>query len=135
MEIGGLLWKISYMLHVISNAAFFGATLLAIVNCEALCNGKNLKTYTKFSSVFVTLTGLTGILLLSILSMSGMDDLTSNPVGQSILIMIIGYTVVLFVFTLTLIYKGGEARIYKKLFSIMFVSYLLVYLSRTYLTT
>ncbi|WP_456400051.1 hypothetical protein [Persephonella sp.] len=135
MEIGGFLWKISYILHVISNAAFFGATLLSILACDTLCSGKSLKAYIKLSSIFVSFTGLTGILLLSILSMNGMDDLTSNPIGQSILVMIVSYTVVLFIFTLVLIYKGGESRIYKKLFSIMFVSYLVAYLSRTYLTT
>ncbi|WP_457621194.1 hypothetical protein [Persephonella sp.] len=135
MEIGGWLWKISYMLHVISNAAFFGATLLAILACDTICTGKNLKAYLKLSSVFVTFTGLTGILLLSILSMNGMDDLTNNPIGQSVLVMILSYTLVLFIYTLVVIYKGGESRIYKKMFSIMFISYLVAYLSRTYLTT
>ncbi len=135
MEIGGLLWKISYMLHVVSNAAFFGSTLLAVIACDAICTGKNLKAYIKLSSIFVTFTGLTGILLLSILSMSGMDDLTNNPIGQSVLVMIISYTLVLFIFTLVVIYKGGEAKIYKKMFSIMLISYLFAYLSRTYLTT
>ena len=85
--------------------------------------------------MFILTTGGTGILLLSILTMTGMDDLTSNPIGQSALFMISGYIVVLFVISLALIYKGGEERIYKKLFGIMFFSYLFVYIVRVYLTT
>ncbi|NPA16499.1 MAG: hypothetical protein GXO05_02020 [Aquificae bacterium] len=135
MEVGSWLWKISYMLHVISNAAFFGISLVFTFADEKILKEEVVKKYLKISSIFVFFTGATGILLLSILSMNGMDDLTNNPVGQSALFMILGYTIVLFVFSLALIYKGGEARIYKKLFGIMFFSYLFVYLVRVYLTT
>ncbi|NPA58417.1 MAG: hypothetical protein GXN94_03880 [Aquificae bacterium] len=135
MEVGSWLWKSSYMMHVISNAAFFGISLVFTFADEEMLKEKIVKKYLKFASLFVFLTGATGILLLSILSMNGMDDLTNNPIGQSALIMILGYTVVLFVFSLALIYKGGEARIYKKLFGIMFFSYLFVYIARVYLTT
>ncbi|WP_456381896.1 hypothetical protein [Persephonella sp.] len=135
MEVGSWLWKISYMLHVISNAAFFGISLVFTFADEKILKEEVVKKYLKISSIFVFFTGATGILLLSILSMNGMDDLTNNPIGQSALFMILGYTIVLFVFSLALIYKGGEARIYKKLFGIMFFSYLFVYLVRVYLTT
>ncbi|WP_457639290.1 hypothetical protein [Persephonella sp.] len=135
MEVGSWLWKVSYMLHVISNAAFFGIALVFTFGDSNILKEETVKKYLKISSVFVFFTGATGILLLSILSMSGMDDLTNNPVGQSALVMILGYTVVLFVFSLALIYKGGEQKIYKKLFGIMFYSYLLIYLVRVYLTT
>ncbi|WP_457642913.1 hypothetical protein [Persephonella sp.] len=135
MEVGSWLWKVSYMLHVISNAAFFGIALVFTFGDSNILKEGTVKKYLKISSVFVFFTGATGILLLSILSMSGMDDLTNNPVGQSALVMILGYTVVLFVFSLALIYKGGEQKIYKKLFGIMFYSYLLIYLVRVYLTT
>jgi len=135
MEVGSWLWKSSYMLHVISNAAFFGISLVFTFADKDLLIEEIVKKYLKLSSVFVFLTGATGILLLSILSMNGMDDLTNNPIGQSALFMILGYTIVLFVFSLALIYKGGEAKIYKKLFGIMFFSYLFVYVVRVYLTT
>ncbi|WP_456464838.1 hypothetical protein [Persephonella sp.] len=135
MEVGSWLWKISYMLHVISNAAFFGISLVFTFGNSNLLNETTLKKYLKISFMFVMTTGATGILLLSILTMSGMDDLTSNPIGQSALFMILGYVVVLFVISLALIYKGGEERIYKKLFGIMFFSYLFVYIVRVYLTT
>ncbi|WP_293445475.1 hypothetical protein [Persephonella sp.] len=135
MEVGSWLWKISYMLHVISNAAFFGISLVFTFGNSNLLNETTVKKYLKISFMFVMITGATGILLLSILTMTGMDDLTSNPIGQSALFMILGYVVVLFVISLALIYKGGEERIYKKLFGIMFFSYLFVYIVRVYLTT
>ncbi|HHG75579.1 MAG TPA: hypothetical protein ENK22_11070 [Persephonella sp.] len=135
MEVGSWLWKISYMLHVISNAAFFGISLVFTFGNSNLLNETTIKKYLKISFLFVMTTGATGILLLSILTMTGMDDLTSNPIGQSALFMILGYVVVLFVISLALIYKGGEERIYKKLFGIMFFSYLFVYIVRVYLTT
>ncbi|WP_457636135.1 hypothetical protein [Persephonella sp.] len=135
MEVGSWLWKISYMLHVISNAAFFGISLVFTFGNSNLLNETTIKKYLKISFMFVMTTGATGILLLSILTMTGMDDLTSNPIGQSALFMILGYVVVLFVISLALIYKGGEERIYKKLFGIMFFSYLFVYIVRVYLTT
>jgi hypothetical protein len=123
------------MFHVISNAAFFGISLVFTFADNNLLKEEIVKKYLKISSLFVFLTGATGILLLSILSMNGMDDLTNNPVGQSALAMILGYLIVLFVFSLALIYKGGEAKVYKTLFGIMFFSYLFVYLLRVYLTT
>ena len=135
MEVGSWLWKIAYMLHVISNAAFFGISLVFTFGNSALLNEAVIKKFLKISFMFVLTTGGTGILLLSILTMSGMDDLTSNPIGQSALFMILGYVIVLFVISLALIYKGGEERIYKKLFGIMFFSYLFVYIVRVYLTT
>ncbi|WP_457625274.1 hypothetical protein [Persephonella sp.] len=135
MEVGSWLWKLSFMFHVISNAAFFGISLVFTVGDKEILNEKTVKKYLKLAFIFVLTTGATGILLLSILTMSGMDDLTSNPVGQSALVMILGYLIVLFVISLALIYKGGEARIYKKLFGIMFFSYLFVYVIRVYLTT
>jgi len=135
MEVGSWLWKLSYMFHVISNAAFFGISLVFTFADNNLLKEEIVKKYLKISSLFVFLTGATGILLLSILSMNGMDDLTNNPVGQSALAMILGYLIVLFVFSLALIYKGGEAKVYKTLFGIMFFSYLFVYLLRVYLTT
>jgi hypothetical protein len=135
MEVGSWLWKLSFMFHVISNAAFFGISLVFTVGDKEILNEKIVKKYLKLAFIFVLTTGATGILLLSILTMSGMDDLTSNPIGQSALVMILGYLIVLFVISLALIYKGGEARIYKKLFGIMFFSYLFVYVIRVYLTT
>ena len=135
MEVGSWLWKIAYMLHVISNAAFFGISLVFTFGNSDLLKETVIKKFLKISFMFVLTTGGTGILLLSILTMTGMDDLTSNPIGQSALFMILGYIVVLFVISLALIYKGGEERIYKKLFGIMFFSYLFVYIVRVYLTT
>ena len=135
MEVGSWLWKLSYMLHVISNAGFFGITLVFAIGDEDLLKERILKRYLKIAFTLVLLTGATGILLLSILTMTGMDDLTSNPMGQSALVMILGYIVVLFVISLALIYKGGEDKIYKNFFRIMFFSYLVVYLIRVYLTS
>ncbi len=135
MEVGSWLWKIAYMLHVISNAAFFGISLVFTFGNSGILKESIIKRFLKISFMFVLTTGATGILLLSILTMTGMDDLTSNPIGQSALFMILGYIVVLFVISLALIYKGGEERIYKKLFGIMFFSYLFVYIVRVYLTT
>ena len=135
LEVGSWLWKLSYMLHVISNAAFFGIALVFTIGNEEILKEHIIKRYLKVAFTLVLLTGATGILLLSILTMTGMDDLTSNPMGQSALAMILGYVVVLFVISLALIYKGGEGRIYKNLFGIMFFSYLIVYLIRVYLTS
>ncbi len=135
MEVGSWLWKISYMIHVISNAAFFGISFVFAFGSEEIMKESIIKRYLKASLLLILFSGATGILLLSILSMNGMDDLTNNPIGQSALVMILGYTVVLFIFSLALIYKGGEARIYKRLFGIMFFSYLFIYLIRVYLTT
>ncbi|WP_338151282.1 hypothetical protein [Persephonella sp. IF05-L8] len=123
------------MIHVVSNAGFFGMALVFMIGDEEILKENIVKRYLKIAFIFVLLTGTTGILLLSILTMTGMDDLTSNPMGQSALVMILGYVVVLFIISLALIYKGGEARVYKKLFGIMFFSYLVVYLIRVYLTT
>ncbi len=135
MEVGSWLWKVSYMAHVIANAIFFGISFVFTFGNEEVMKESIIKRYLKISLFLILLTGTTGILLLSILSMNGMDDLTNNPIGQSSLVMILGYTVVLFVFSLALIYKGGEAKIHKKLFGIMFFSYLFTYLIRVYLTT
>jgi len=55
--------------------------------------------------------------------------------GPCIIAIIRMIGVVLFVISLALIYKGGEERIYKKFFGIMFFSYLFVYIVRVYLTT
>ncbi|SNZ10360.1 hypothetical protein SAMN06265182_1840 [Persephonella hydrogeniphila] len=135
MEVGSWLWKLSFMFHVISNAAFFGISFVFTFGDEEILKEKIVKRYLKLAFTFVLITGATGILLLSILTMSGMDDLTANPVGQSALVMILGYLIVLFIISLALIYKGGEAGTYKKLFGIMFFSYLFVYVIRVYLTT
>jgi len=133
METTSLIWKLSFMLHIVSNAIFLGISFVFSFANEEFLKEKFIKRYIKISSIFVSLTGISGIVLLSILSMNGMDNLMANSTGQSVLIMIVGYTIVLFVFTLTLIYKGDEARIYKRLFSIMFYTYLAVYLFRAYL--
>jgi len=135
MEVGSWLWKLTYMFHVISNAAFFGISLVFTFGDSQILKENVVKKFLKISFMFVLITGGSGILLLSILTMSGMDDLTANPIGQSALFMILGYIVVLFVISLALIYKGGEERIYKKFFGIMFFSYLFVYIVRVYLTT
>jgi hypothetical protein len=135
MEYGSWVWIISYMLHMVSNAAFFGTTFVFSFGKEKILNEEITKRYLKLSGIFLLITGATGILLLSILTMSGMDDLTNNPRGQSTLVMILGYVIALFAYSLALIYKGGEAKVYKTLFSIMFYSYLFVYLARGYLTS
>ncbi len=134
MEVGSLLWKISYIIHVLSNAISIGLFFVFTFANYSLLKEDIAKKYLKLVGIFITGTGLTGILLLSILSMSGMDDLTSNPIGQSVLAMILGYVLVLFVYSLALIYKGGEARLYRRMFSIMFYTYLIVYVIRVYLT-
>ena len=64
MEVGSWLWKISYMLHVISNAAFFGISLVFTFGNSNLLNETTLKKYLKISFMFVMTTGATGILLL-----------------------------------------------------------------------
>ncbi len=134
MEIVNLVWKTAFISHLISNALFLGISFVFAYGKKEILKEEIVKRYVKISSLFIAVSGISGIGLLSILSMNGMDDLTSNGMGQSILVMILGYTVVLFVFVLTLIYKGGEERIYKKLFSIMFHIYLFVYLIKGILT-
>jgi hypothetical protein len=133
MEIGSWIWKLSYIIHVISNAVFLGLSFVFTFAKDELLKEDIAKKYLKLGGIFITGTGLTGILLLSILSMSGMDDLTANPIGQSVIVMIIGYILVLFIYSLALIYKGGEARLYRRFFAIMFYSYLIVYIIRVYL--
>ncbi len=133
MEVGSWIWKLSYIIHVISNAVFLGLSFVFTFAKENILDEDTAKRYLKLGGIFITGTGLTGILLLSILSMTGMDDLTANPIGQSVLVMILGYIIVLFVYSLALIYKGGEARLYKKFFAIMFYTYLIVYVIRVYL--
>ena len=134
MDVMNLIWKIAFISHLISNALFLGISFVFAYGKGEILKEEIVKRYVKISSLFIAVSGISGIGLLSILSMNGMDDLTSNGMGQSILVMILGYTVVLFVFVLTLIYKGGEERIYKKLFSIMFHIYLFVYLIKGILT-
>lgn len=134
MEVGSWIWKLSYIIHVISNAISIGLFFVFTFAKEEMLREEISKKYLKIVGIFISGTGLTGILLLSILTMTGMDDLTSNPIGQSVLVMIAGYILVLFVYSLALIYKGGEARLYKKFFAIMFYTYLVVYLIRVYLT-
>ncbi|NPA53931.1 MAG: hypothetical protein GXO21_04615 [Aquificae bacterium] len=134
MEIGSWIWKLSYIIHVLSNAISIGLFFVFTFAKEEMLKEEISKRYLKIAGIFITGTGLTGILLLSILSMSGMDDLTANPMGQSVIVMIIGYILVLFVYSLALIYKGGEARLYKKFFATMFYTYLIVYIIRVYLT-
>lgn len=125
-----IVWKILFISHLISNALFLGISFVFTYGNKHVLYEKTVKRYLKISSIFVSLSGISGIGLLSILSMNGMDDLTASGVGQSILIMILGYVIVLFVFVLALIYKGGEEKIYKRLFSLMFHIYLFVYLIR-----
>jgi len=133
MENMPLIWKLSFIAHLLSNAIFLGLSFVFAYGNQEVLKENVVKRYTKIASLFIAISGLSGIGLLSILSMEGMDDLTASGLGQSILVMILGYIVVLFVFVLTLIYKGGEEKIYKKLFSIMFHIYLLVYLIRGFL--
>lgn len=133
MDVIGLLWKLSYMVHVVSNASFFGASFMMFVWCEVLCESKTLSLYKKYASFFLILSFLSGIGLLSIMSMGGMDDLTSNSVGISILWMIAGFSVVVFTFIFLLLYKGGDKKIEKILLTIIIFSYLFVYLLRVYL--
>ena len=134
MEVGSIIWKLSYIIHVISNAISIGLFFVFTFAKEEMLNEDIAKKYLKLAGIFISGTGLTGILLLSILTMTGMDDLTSNSIGQSVLVMIVGYILVLFIYSLALIYKGGEARLYKKFFAIMFYTYLIVYVIRVYLT-
>jgi len=124
------IWKISFITHMISNALFLGISFVFAYGEERILREEIVKRYLKFSSIFVFLSGISGIGLLSILSLNGMDDLTATPSGQTVLVMILGYTAVLFIYTLALIYKGGEEKIYKKLFSVMFYIYFFVYLIR-----
>ncbi|RUM58410.1 MAG: hypothetical protein DSY60_01720 [Persephonella sp.] len=133
MEYGSWVWILSYMLHMVSNGIFLGMLMMLTFGDEELLKERKVKKYLKWGGVFLFLTGGTGILLLSILSMSGMDDLTNNPRGKSVLVMMIGYIIVLFIYSLALIYKGGEERLYKKMFGIIFFTYLIVYLIRGYL--
>jgi len=125
-----IIWKISFMSHLIANALFLGISFVFAYGNNQILKEDTVKRYLKISSLFIFVSGISGIGLLSILSMGGMDDLTVSGTGQSILVMILGYVIVLFTFVLTLIYKGGEERIYKRLFSIMFHIYLFVYLIR-----
>ncbi len=134
MEIGSWLWKLSLIFHIVSNAVFLGITFVFTIGNKEILIEKIAKRYLKIAFILVLITGISGILLLSILSMSGMDDLTSNPIGQSVLVMLLGYSIVLFVISLALIYKGEEERIYKRLFGIMFFNYLFVYIVQAYLT-
>ena len=136
MEVGSILWKLSYIFHVISNAIFFGILFVFSFGNSDILKEKIFRYFMKISFILVLIVGTTGIILLSIYTINGlMNDLTSNPIGQSILAMLLGYTIVLFIIALALIYKGGEARIFKNLSRIMFFIYLSVYLIRTYLTS
>lgn len=133
MDIVGLIWKISYMAHMITNSAFFGSSVLMLLACEYTCESKVLSIYKKFSSIFLIVSFLSGIGLLSILSMGGMDDLTTNNVGISILLMISGFSILVFIFIFLLLYKGDSLKTKKILIQVMVLIYFLVYLSRVYL--
>ena len=133
MEIVSIIWKISYMIHMISNAGFFGSIALAFFDCKNICNSSSVKVMKKLTSLFLTLSGLTGISLLSIMAIGGMDNLTNNPIGISILIMIGAFSVVLFDFILFLLYKGGDVKVERFLLGIAVFFYLLVYVFRVYL--
>ncbi len=133
MEIISIVWKVSYVVHMISNAGFFGSTVLAFFDCKNICNSFSIGKLKKILSLFLTLSGLTGIVLLSILSMGGMDDLTSNNIGLSIIVMIFCYILVLFSFIFFLIYKGGDLKIDKFLLGFPLLIYLFVYIFRVIL--
>ncbi len=133
MDTISLIWKIGFVIHLISNAMFLGISFVFSYGNKEILQEKIVKRYTKIASLFIFLSGISGIGLLSILSMNGMDNLTTTSSGWSILVMISGYLIVTFVFSLTLIYKGGEEKIYKSLYSIMFHIYLFVYLIRGFL--
>lgn len=133
MEIINVIWKISYVLHMISNAGFLGSSLLVYFIIPRTEEGISLIIYKRLSSLFITISGLTGIGLLSIMSMGGMDNLTSNPIGISILIMIGSFSVVLFLFILFLLYKGGDKKIERVFVGIIIVLYLLTYTFRVLL--
>lgn len=136
MEVGSILWKLAYMFHIASNAIFFGILFVFSFGNSDILKERLFKHFMKVSFILVLIVGTTGILLLSIYTIHGlMNDLTSNPVGQSILVMLLGYTIILFFISLALIYKGGEARIFKNLSRIMFFIYLFVYITRAYLTS
>jgi len=130
MDTVAVIWKISLIIHVLSNAIFLGISFVFTFGKGDILKEIVVKRYIKLGSIFISLTGITGIILLSILTMNGMDNLMATSTGQSILVMILGYTIALFVFILALIYKGDEEKIYKRLFSIMFYSYLTVYIFR-----
>lgn len=133
MELITFVWKLSYTLHMISNAGFLGSSIITLFLLGKTTDTNILGLYKKISSIFITVSGLTGFGLLSILSMGGMDDLTSNVVGQSILMMIGSFFIVLFIFILFLIYRGGEIKVERVLIFIMLLFYVLTYMVRVVL--
>jgi len=134
MGITEIIWKIAYLTHIISNASFLGINLVFFIGCEKICIEGIVKRFFKIMSIAFAFSGLSGIVMLSILSMGGMDNLFSNPVGLAILSMIISYLIVLFVLIFFLLYKGGDAKIYRWMVGIMLFFYFLNYVVVVVLT-
>ncbi len=128
MENIGFIWKISYTVHIVLNSVLLGMFFTFLIAPKKILTEEVVSSYLKIAAVFLGVSGITGIILLTILTNSGLEDLFSSSVGRFILAMMASLFVVFFTLTLTLLYKGDEVSMYRKLFFIMFVSYLLVYL-------
>ena len=128
MENIGFIWKISYTVHIVLNSVLLGMFFTFFIAPKKILIEEVVSGHLKIAAVFLGVSGITGIILLTILTNSGLEDLFSSAVGRFILAMMASLFVVFFTLTLALLYKGDEVSMYRKLFFIIFVSYLLVYL-------
>ncbi len=91
--------------------------------------------FKKIIGLSLALSGLSGIVLLSILSYNGMNNLFANPIGISIVFMLLGYILVIFIASFGFLYKGSNVDTYRKIFGIIGLIYMIVYVVRVFLVS
>ena len=65
----------------------------------------------------------------------GMEDLFANRVGISIVFMLLGYTITIFVSSFGFLYRGEFVETYQKIFGTVGLVYMLVYVIRVFLVS
>jgi ABC-type sulfate transport system permease component len=128
----GFIWKSFLAMHLLANGSVFGLSLSYMLGLKD-CSLKFIDRSKKFVGIALGLSGISGIVLLSILSHNGMGDLFQNSIGISVFFMLIGYLLAIFFISFAFLYKGGDTRVYRNLFALVFVIYLLVYVTRAFL--
>ena len=128
MDTVELIWKASYTTHIVLNSVLLGMFFTFLIAPKKFLSDEVVGLYLKVAATFLGLSGITGIILLTILTNAGMEDLFSSSIGLFILAMMVSLFITFFVLTLALLYKGDEVSTYRKFFFVMFLCYLAIYL-------
>ena len=130
----GIIWKSFLAMHLLSNSAVFGFSLAYVLSAKR-CAMDYVGFFKKVIGVGLALSGLSGIVLLSILTHNGLEDLFANSIGLSIVFMLLGYIISIFVSSFGFMYKGQFVGVYQKIFGTIGVVYMLVYVIRVFLVS